>query len=448
MTKNKFTKKSLISSILSLGLSCSMLIGTTFAWFTDTASVKVNEIVAGNLDVELVDADGKNIEGPLKFKDVKGNTENIKWEPGATYELQPIYIKNNGDIDLKYEINIKGIEGNTKQSNGGVNLLDVIEWTVKVGNKEVKLEELTGSLLAYKSSEALVISGHMKEDAGNEYKGKTLNSVSINVTASQIVPVVIEEGKTLAEAAVTETEAFQYYLINEDQYIGSGDSAEEINFNGSNITLDGGVNGTTITLSGNPSGYVWPGGANAPSGFNIKNGVNDVEKGSSMTFKNIDFVNKKDNSNSTTQANRATDYIYAYAENVVYENCTFDGGVVVYGNATFINCTFKETDNNRYCVFFDNEYGRRTGTDYSLINCTFEADKAYGCVKVADDEGVGATLFIKECTFKVNTTEKADVYVNGATAVTTEGTITYSGNENGGISAKDGSNCTLNGESL
>ena len=45
--------RSLCVSILCMFLSTVMLVGTTFAWFTDTASTGVNKIQAGNLDIEL-----------------------------------------------------------------------------------------------------------------------------------------------------------------------------------------------------------------------------------------------------------------------------------------------------------------------------------------------------------------------------------------------------------
>lgn len=38
------TKKALIASVLSLVLCVSMLVGSTFAWFTDTATTSVNTI--------------------------------------------------------------------------------------------------------------------------------------------------------------------------------------------------------------------------------------------------------------------------------------------------------------------------------------------------------------------------------------------------------------------
>ena len=53
MKQSKNTKRALTASILSMIVCCAMLIGSTFAWFTDNASTGVNLIQAGTLDVEL-----------------------------------------------------------------------------------------------------------------------------------------------------------------------------------------------------------------------------------------------------------------------------------------------------------------------------------------------------------------------------------------------------------
>ena len=60
------SKQALLLSVLSMVLCVSMLIGSTFAWFTDSATANVNTIQAGNLDVELVGEDGEPLEGALK----------------------------------------------------------------------------------------------------------------------------------------------------------------------------------------------------------------------------------------------------------------------------------------------------------------------------------------------------------------------------------------------
>ena len=175
MTNSKNTKRALVSSALAILMCVAMLIGTTFAWFTDTASTSVNKIQAGTLDVQLVDKDGNDLEGKtLDFAKAAGHeSEAILWEPGCTYELPAVYVKNNGNLALKYKIQITGINGDAK-------LNEAIEWTI--GGLDLDTE---GTLLAGKTSDALTIKGHMKEDAGNEYQGLSIDGISITVVATQ-----------------------------------------------------------------------------------------------------------------------------------------------------------------------------------------------------------------------------------------------------------------------
>ena len=63
MTNNKSTKRALFTSALALLMCVTMLIGTTFAWFTDTASTAVNKIQAGNLKVDII---GENDDNHLE----------------------------------------------------------------------------------------------------------------------------------------------------------------------------------------------------------------------------------------------------------------------------------------------------------------------------------------------------------------------------------------------
>ena len=102
MNESTKTKKALRGSLLALFLCIVLLIGTTFAWFTDTASTGVNKIQAGNLDVELeyshdmVDWQAAN-ENTQMFDD------NVLWEPGHT-EVVYLRVKNAGNLALKYNI--------------------------------------------------------------------------------------------------------------------------------------------------------------------------------------------------------------------------------------------------------------------------------------------------------------------------------------------------------
>ena len=80
MNTKKATKRALLTSVTALVMCVVMLVGTTFAWFTDTASTGVNKIVAGNLKVGFQYWNGE------KYVDAKDATlfsEDTLWEPGT-----------------------------------------------------------------------------------------------------------------------------------------------------------------------------------------------------------------------------------------------------------------------------------------------------------------------------------------------------------------------------
>ena len=178
MTNRKSTQRALLGSVVAMVLCLAMLVGATFAWFTDTASTNVNKIQAGNLDVvlEMQNADGKwvSAEGKtldfVKAADAKG--EAILWEPGCTYELPALRIRNNGNLALKYKVAITGINGSAK-------LNEAIEWTI--GDVAMGAEQH----LAAGESNAFTIKGHMKESAGNEYMNESIDGIAITVVATQ-----------------------------------------------------------------------------------------------------------------------------------------------------------------------------------------------------------------------------------------------------------------------
>ena len=99
------TKRALLTSVLALVLSLAMLAGSTFAWFTDTASTGVNRIVSGNLDVGLKYWGGAE-SGWLTAEDSKKLfDENALWEPGYT-QIVYLKVKNDGNLALTYAMQI------------------------------------------------------------------------------------------------------------------------------------------------------------------------------------------------------------------------------------------------------------------------------------------------------------------------------------------------------
>ena len=103
MAKSKHLK-ALVTGAVTMALSCSMLVGTTFAWFTDSVTSNKNTIATGNLDVELsywTKAD--------KWESVEGKSDlfdpNALWEPGHT-EIVYLQISNEGSLDVNYRFSL------------------------------------------------------------------------------------------------------------------------------------------------------------------------------------------------------------------------------------------------------------------------------------------------------------------------------------------------------
>ena len=136
MSNRKSAKRALLTSALAIVLCMTMLIGTTFAWFTDTASTGVNRIVSGNLDIEL---EYKN-KGTEDFRTADANTpvfdESALWEPGYV-EYVVLKLSNAGSLALKYKlgINIANEVGSTNVYDNAFNLSDYIRFAVLDGDQ-------------------------------------------------------------------------------------------------------------------------------------------------------------------------------------------------------------------------------------------------------------------------------------------------------------------------
>ena len=192
MNNTRTTKRALLSSVMAMLICITMLIGTTFAWFTDSASTAVNKVQAGTLDVGLEMATSWSDGTPVGWDTAEGQTlrwiaadgrgdDRILWEPGCTYNLNQFRIVNNGNLALKYKIVISGIVGDAK-------LLEAIDFTVTGVDGVATADALNGfegKLAASSVTGAITISGHMKEEAGNEYQGLSIDGIGITVVATQ-----------------------------------------------------------------------------------------------------------------------------------------------------------------------------------------------------------------------------------------------------------------------
>ena len=175
MTRTSKTRSALFTSIISLLLCVSMLVGTTFAWFTDTVTSGVNTIAAGNLDVELYhdkenkfeDLDNAKVnESTLLFTDADG--EVIKnWEPGVV-AFTNLKVANVGTLALKYQLSVNSTEMNYVEVDGvQYTLADALKVAVIEGGVTGTREQVIAAATAngWDALKSFVKSGELE---GNE----------------------------------------------------------------------------------------------------------------------------------------------------------------------------------------------------------------------------------------------------------------------------------------
>lgn len=197
----KTTKRALAMSFVSVFLCVCMLVGTTFAWFTDSVTSSNNVIKSGTLDVEMYYADGtKAVPSDTGWTDASTGAifNNKLWEPGYT-EVRHIKIENKGTLALKYQLNIV--------ANGDVSdLADVIDVyfvdpaaqaadrtlanMTKIGTLTQVLAGMpnnaSGDLNAGDSN-VVTLALKMRESAGNEYQDKEIGSdFAVQLLATQL----------------------------------------------------------------------------------------------------------------------------------------------------------------------------------------------------------------------------------------------------------------------
>ena len=236
MTKTN-SKKALLSSAFALVLSVAMLIGTTFAWFTDTASTAVNKIQAGNLDVELEYS--KNFTEWKKVNDTtKVFEDSTQWEPGRT-EIVYLRVKNAGNLALKYTLGLynlyesrgKNVAGDYYYLSSFVKL-GAVEASAAYENRdaaigavdaEAKLikdigdKGLDGASLETKDTKTYALVLYMPTTVGNEANPKNNDpywaaklSFGISVDATQEVSESDSFGNTYDENAATVLKAISF----------------------------------------------------------------------------------------------------------------------------------------------------------------------------------------------------------------------------------------------
>ena len=252
----KSSKKNIIvSAIMVIALCFGVMVGGTYAWFTDEVSSSVCTVESGSLRVglemknnagEWEDANGKTLMFKVGGVIPAENTK-ILWEPGCTYELPELRIINNGNLALKYRVVINGIDGDNR-------LNEVIRWTVG----GVNLNEYVK--LLPEENHKFTIKGHMLETAGNVYQGLSIEGIGITVYATQASHEVDSKDNTYDEDATNPNVTFADTSDSLKEVLASDDiegktikltdniaipEDEPLVINGKDVAID--LNGNEIT---------------------------------------------------------------------------------------------------------------------------------------------------------------------------------------------------------
>ena len=430
MNNKRATKRALLTSVMALVMCVVMLVGTTFAWFTDTASTGVNKIQAGNLDIEVqyrttADGEWKALDNATDLFGAEGTL----FEPGHTRVVE-LKIKNAGNLALKYKIgmNVVSETAGTNKDGNPYKLSDYLKvattpiqsaptgdsLTDQVAAATERLIFVKGNALAWEhrdfanfeldknernhvldvqpgDAQILGIKVYMPESVGNEANAKTPGdaasiSFGLNILATQYTVERDSYGTQYDKDATYPVIVSNQQQAN-DAITKAADKKVNISIaSGQTITLDNGIANDTandgtksrdVTFVGDGSQTVNV----ATEDVGENNNKLNYQRGSTFTFENL-----------TIQAGEG-DFDGIVCNELTYKNCTIKGKLTLYGKATFINCTFENTMANQYSIW---TWG---GTDVTFEGCTFNTNgKAILLYGGADGKNP-TNLVVNNCVF-------------------------------------------------
>jgi predicted ribosomally synthesized peptide with SipW-like signal peptide len=411
--KKNTTKRALVASILMLCLCFSALIGTTFAWFTDSVTSSGNVIQTGKFDVGMYWAEGTaDPADKTAWKDASRGAifNNEYWEPGYS-EAKHLKIVNEGTLALKYELAIIPHGEFSK-------LAEVIEVYYVVGATEMTtrndldahyigtLNDLvnngieSGSLLKGESYDATIVL-KMKEEAGNEYQNLSIGTeFSIQLVATQLTSEkdsfdnqydanAFEVVNDIAQlqAAINNAEDTKTIFIKSGNYtlnsmiVVEGKSVTLVGLGSVNIKMASNQHMFTIQDSKNP---------NSEMNVTIKNinldGNNVSKNGFNVKYNvtlNLENVNVK----NTTWADVLLDNANDYADDKFY-----DGTKTV---VNLKNSNVEDVSMDTLPVVDTHVYAGAGVTTYAEFN--YDKDSTVGVVEKQTISKNYATMFINGC---------------------------------------------------
>ena len=397
MKNNRDIKKSLFLSAVSLLLCVVMLVGMTFAWFTDSVTNSNNKITAGNLDAQLMYSKDGTTWNEVK-SDTKIFDDNAVWEPGYT-EVVYLKVKNAGNLALKYKLGI-----NIAQETAGTNvngetfkLSDYIKFGVKETDtayndrqSAVNAVEADSVLLSqgYAGGEeklqkdedsgmiALVV--YMPENVGNVANHNGENAPSIDLGVSMVAtqfdserdsfgsdydkdakyPVLVDSSDELTAAVaagkdvkLTENIEIEKALTISKKDISIDLNEKELSSSTDNVKLIQAIDSGQVRVFGGKLKVKTAVKSDTAAVYAQGNSDVVIEncKISIENSKGYAVVTNGSNSKNTSITMKNTDIVYKQgyacyfpAGNITLENCNVTGAVIISGgNVTIDGGTYK-----------------------------------------------------------------------------------------------------------
>ena len=282
--KERSLKQRLISAVLALVMMVGALVGTTFAWFTDSVSSAGNKIISGSLKVDLELLDKESGEW-ISLKDSQDPIFNYtKWEPGYI-DAKVLKVENEDSLALKWkamfvaeeelsiladviDVYVKAYGVLADDSTVAYPADRALEGYTKVGTlKEFvnTIQQTTyGNLLAGQAA-YLGIALKMQEEAGNDYQDKKLGEFDIQIVATQLTSESDSFGDDYDEGA--EFPEMKDYDVVVEVPVENG-AVSETTTEG-NVTVPAGVKVNTNKLGATVKEM-------AASGSNVTLGQNEI----------------------------------------------------------------------------------------------------------------------------------------------------------------------------
>ena len=479
MTTKKTSRRALLTSVMALVMCLVMLVGTTFAWFTDSVTSGVNTIQSGNLDVKLTYV--KGTETGEVTKDTHLFNDAALWEPGHV-EYVVLTASNEGSLALKYKlaVNVFGETGSVNMLGDAFQLSSYLKYAVIGGDATTAADFNRDTLTA---NPGTVLGSYTSEETPLYPANTEGKDSSKTVTLAVWMPTTVgnEANHKTGEAAPTiqlgvSLVATQYTAESDsfdNTYDAQAEYPEAANYpTGATIVgLDGTYDSLTdamlawreskniVTTGGNMGGHpaeltsvdtiswVISGSVGTGDGTGVVGTSGSVLSGGyiypGITVNNIyikgvndaELKNELGSDYALSAGAKAKNVVYdgitfpeyvsfnSQVENVTFKNCTFKGGLKVMqaNNVTVDHCKF-EGDGTKDYAFF-----AQASTMANVVFTNNQVSNFQRGINVQDFSKT-ANVTISGNTIK-NITGKTDGFTYGsAVQLTNAKTFTVTGN--------------------